>query len=74
MYHSTVRLTESAIFGPIFSVVHQMYHSTVRPAESAIFGPILSVGHQITQEAVCANTAYKRHFTAKCHNLDSLAI
>ena len=51
-----------------------MYHSTVRPAESAIFGPIWSVGHQITQEAVCANTAYKRHFIAKCHNLDSPAI
>ena len=27
-----------------------------------------------TQEAVCARTAYKRHFTAKCHNIDSLAI
>ena len=27
-----------------------------------------------TQEAVCANRAYKRHVTAKCHNLDSLAI
>ena len=28
----------------------------------------------ITQEAVCANTAYKRHVTAKCHKLDSPAI
>ena len=27
-----------------------------------------------TQEAVCANTAYKRHVTAKCHKLDSPVI